>query len=181
VLWRDPGNVASLDLAAGPLGREGAPTPPFRFQEEAGGGTSAKILVQDDNKRTWELKWGEETRPEAFVTRLLWAVGYLVEPAYFVPSGKIENVGALSRAEPQIDRANGNSFVAARFELRDQKALIVPGPGWLFNDNPFVGTNELQGLKIMSMLVSNWDLKDPSSTGRVEYRRVQDPGRGRRA
>lgn len=164
VLWRDPGDISALDLAAGPLGPDGAPKSPFRFQEEVGGGTSAKLLVQDDNGRTWELKWGEETRPEAFATRLLWAVGYLVEPAYFVGSGKIEGVGALGRAEAMINRGNGNSFTAARFELRDKDALIVPGPGWLFKDNPFVGTNELQGLKIMSMLVSNWDLKDPSSS-----------------
>lgn len=164
MLWRDPGDVAALDFAAGPLGPDGAPKPPFMFQEEAGGGTSAKLLVRDGNKRTWEVKWGEETKPEAFVTRLLWALGYMVEPAYFVRSGKIDSVGALARAEQQIDRPNGNAFTNARFELRDLNSLIVPGPGWLFKNNPFSGTNELQGLKIVSMLVSNWDLKDPSSS-----------------
>jgi hypothetical protein len=164
VLWRDPGNIASLDFAGGPQRRYGAPKPPFNFQEEVGGGTSPKILVRDADKRLWEVKWGEEGKPETFVSRLLWALGYLAEPTYFVPSGTIENVGALSRAASQIERPAGNAFANARFELRPDNALFVPGKGWLFNDNPFVGTNELKGLLIVSMLVSNWDLKDPSSS-----------------
>jgi hypothetical protein len=164
VLWRDPGDIASLDFVGGPQRRYGAPKPPFTFQEEVGGGTSPKILVRDADKRVWEVKWGEETKPETFVSRLLWALGYMVEPSYFVPSGTIENVGALSRAASQIDRAAGNAFTNARFELRDANALLVPGKGWLFNDNPFARSDELRGLFIVSMLVSNWDLKDPSST-----------------
>src|SRR5574341_1488208 len=31
---------------------------------------------------------------------------------------------------------------------------------WAWNDNPFVGTRELNGLKILMMLLSNWDNKD---------------------
>lgn len=161
ILWRDPGDVARLDFAGGPGGRDGAPAPPFSFQEEASGGTAAKILVTDANKRVWEMKWGEEAKPESFATRLLWAAGYFVEPAYFVRSGKIENVGALGRASTFIDRGNGNSFTNARFELRDPSVMLTPNTGWFLNRNPFVNSNELQGLKIMAMLVSNWDLKDP--------------------
>lgn len=163
VLWRDPGDMAIRDLAGGPLGKEGVPAPPFVFQEEEGGGSNPKILVRDANGRLWEAKWGEEVKSEPFVTRLIWAVGYIVEPEYYVASGRISDVGALKRAAHLIDRSNGNSFRNSRFELRNERWLIVPGQGWLLNQNPFIGTNELQGLKIMSMLVSDWDLKDPRS------------------
>ena len=47
---------------------------------------------------------------------------------------------------------------------------------WAWNDNPFVGTRELNGLKILMMLLSNWDNKDVrdvsrgSNTAIFEYR-----------
>ena len=47
---------------------------------------------------------------------------------------------------------------------------------WAWHDNPFVGTRELNGLKILMMLLSNWDNKDVrdvsrgSNTAIFEYR-----------
>ena len=47
---------------------------------------------------------------------------------------------------------------------------------WAWNDNPFLGTAELSGLKIVVMLLSNWDAKDRrdvargSNTAVFEYR-----------
>ena len=38
--------------------------------------------------------------------------------------------------------------------------------GWAWHDNPFVGTHELNGLKILMMLVSNWDNKDVRDVAR---------------
>ena len=37
---------------------------------------------------------------------------------------------------------------------------FVDGVSWRWDDNPFVGTNELAGLKLMVMLLGNWDNKD---------------------
>ena len=34
---------------------------------------------------------------------------------------------------------------------------------WNWKDNPFVGSNQLQGLKIMMALINNWDLKDSNN------------------
>lgn len=160
LLWRDPGEASTLDMFNGPAGTNGAPVPPFSFQEEQGGGTSAKVLVRDDNKRLWEVKWGEEVKAEPFAVRIAWAAGYYVEPSYYVSAGRLDNVGALGRASSMIDRSAGNSFHNARFELRDDHLQLTPTPGWRLDQNPFLGTNELQGLKIVAMLVSNWDLKD---------------------
>ena len=52
VIWRDPGPAESLDLAAGPGGRDGAPAPPFHFLEEHGGGTFPCVSVRDANRNT---------------------------------------------------------------------------------------------------------------------------------
>ena len=38
--------------------------------------------------------------------------------------------------------------------------------GWSWDDNPFLGTHELAGLKILVMLTSNWDNKDVRDVGR---------------
>jgi hypothetical protein len=164
VMWRDPGRVDALDLAGGPAGRASAPQPPFIFQEEVSGGTGAKIIVNDANKRQWEIKWGPETKSEVFATRMLWATGYMVEPSFYVPHGKIDSVGHLARAESKVNRSAGNAFHDARFELRDLRSFPLPTSNWTWENNPFAGTRELAGLVVMTMLVSNWDTKDASSS-----------------
>jgi hypothetical protein len=164
VLWRDPGAVEKLDLAAGPLGLGGAPRPPFVFQQEDGGGSTPKILLQDAARRVWSVKWGREVYGEVFATRLLWGAGFMAEPSYFVRHGTIDSVGALSRASREIDRSQANAFRNARFELRPIDAFPAAS-AWNWNDNPFIGAPELQGLKIMVMLLSNWDAKDGRDNG----------------
>src|SRR5262249_44905972 len=81
------------------------------------------------------------------------------EPAFFVPSGSISGVHGLKRAKHFI--AKDGSFKSARFKLREHHA---PKPGedraWSWTENPFIGTPELGGLKIMIMLTSNCDTKD---------------------
>jgi hypothetical protein len=164
VIWKDPGVVASLDLVGGPGGRERTPRPPFVFSEAESSGTAPKLLLQDANRALWSVKFGKEAKPETFAIRLVWAVGYFVDAAYFIPGGTIDSVGYIgSAAESFLDRADGNGFRAARFELRDPN-LRFQGKSWSFVNNPFVGTPELKGLKIMMMLVSNWDVKDARSS-----------------
>lgn len=160
ILWKDPGDVAGLDFAGGPGRRDGAPQPPFVFHEEEGGGTSPKILVRDANKREWSMKWGEEVKAEVFATRLLWAVGYMTEPSYYVAEGIVDSVGALKRASPFIDRHG--RFRNARLELRDPHYYPVRGENWTFRS--VAKSPEFAGLKIMLMLVSNWDIKDARSS-----------------
>jgi hypothetical protein len=156
--------VSRLNLAHGQLGPDGAPQPAFVFQEEEKGGTTPKILVQDNARRLWSVKWGSEVHAEVFASRLLWAAGYVAEPSYYVRHGNVDSVGALGRAERFINRANGNSFHDARFELRDKNVSPLI-KSWRWDDNPFTGTRELNGLKIMSVLLSNWDAKDARDKG----------------
>lgn len=160
VVWADPGAVEQLDFVNGPGGAKNAPKPPFTFIEESLSGTNPKVRVRDANGTEWTAKFGSEVSAETFATRIAWATGYFVEPAYFVPSGRIENVGALQRAKKYI-QADG-SFADARFEMRRAKGVkkLEDEQSWSWIQNPFVGTKELNGLKVIMMLVSNWDNKD---------------------
>jgi hypothetical protein len=177
-IWRDPGPAESIDLAAGPGGRDGAPVPPFEFVEEHGGGTFPCVSVRDARGRVWRVKWGDEVHTEVFAARLAWAAGYFVETNYFVPSGRIEGTGTLQRASACITEG---AFREARFEL-DEPGVVkhFDEHSWAWNDNPFVGTRELHGLKIVMMLLSNWDNKDVrdvargSNTAIFEHRMDRD-------
>lgn len=160
LIWQNPGAVEKLDLVGGTTGRAKAPKPPFTFIEERMSGTNPKIRVSDANGIQWTAKFGSEVNAETFATRLAWAAGYFVEPAYFVASGKIENLGQLSRAKNYV-KSDG-SFTDARFEMQREKGVkkMEDEESWNWVENPFIGSKELNGLKIIMMLTSNWDNKD---------------------
>jgi hypothetical protein len=164
-IWRDPGAVERLDFRDGPGGQGGAPAAPFQFVEEHSAGSNPCLSVKDARGRTWRVKWGDEVRSETFAIRLAWAAGFYAESAYFLSSGKIEGVENLERAQQCV--ADDCSFKDARFEL-DEAGVekMFDEHGWAWNDNPFVGTKELNGLKIMLMLTSNWDNKDVRDVAR---------------
>ena len=164
-IWRDPGAVESLDLAAGPGGQDGAPEPPFAFIEEHLGGSQPCVSVRDRRGRVWRVKWGHEVQVETLATRLAWAAGYFVEICYYVAAGHIAARAMLRRATEAIDPEG--RFTAARFEL-DDPAIIkhFDEHSWAWHDNPFVGSRELNGLKIVMMWLSNWDAKDVRDVAR---------------
>lgn len=158
VLWRNPGAVEKLDFAGGPGGPSRAPRPPFRFLEEDRDGSSPKVKVRDATGRRWSVKWGDEVHAETFASRLVWAAGYDVPPSYFVARGQIQGLKALTRASKYVD-AHGR-FTDARFSLRDKTFQRLKKEDWSWKENPFMGTRELNGLKILIMLTSNWNNKD---------------------
>jgi hypothetical protein len=179
LLWHSPGAIEALDLAAGPGGAQGAPRPPFQFVEEVPAGTTPKVKVTDATGRTWVLKWGDEARAELFSARIVWAMGYYVEPTYRVERGQVSGVPPLRRATLRLERSG--MFHDARFQLWPRHLSLLGGDrSWRWDDNPFAGSRELNGLKLLMMLLSNWDAKDPrnseSNTGIFVY----DTG-GRRA
>ena len=175
VLWRDPGEVARIDFMKA-AGNAPAPIAPFQFLEEDIGGTSAKVLVRDANGQVWRIKGGPEARAEAFVTRLVSAMGYFAETTVFMAKGRVHGVpNSLGRASYFVNR--DGSFAWASLEHRDSYAKFLPELTWRWQDNPFAGSHELNGLKILIMLVSNWDNKDArdiyrgSNTGVLEIKR----------
>lgn len=165
VIWRDPGKVARLDLVNGPGGADGAPAAPFQFVEEHTTGSQPCVSVRDARDRLWRVKWGSEVRSENFAIRLAWACGYFAETTYFVAEGTIAGASGLQRARACV--GDDCRFVDARFELEEPAVRkMFEEHSWAWNDNPFLGTSELHGLKIVVMLLSNWDTKDRRDVAR---------------
>jgi hypothetical protein len=165
VIWADPGAVERLDFVYGVGGKANAPRPPFTFLEENLKGTNPKIRVKDSTGAEWAVKWGDEVSAETFATRVVWAAGYFVEAAYFVREGKVQGVTGLERAKSQV-KPDG-SFMDARFERRTKGVKTLEGEeSWSWVVGPFVGKKEFNGLKVVVMLLSNWDNKDSRDAGR---------------
>ena len=176
VLWTDPGDVSGLDLTYGVGGRDMQPQPPFTFLSEDLSGSTAKASVRDAAGKTWNVKWGKEAHPDVFGTRMAWACGYVAQPEYYVSEGRIEGVhGHLKRIDSEIRR--DGSFEPARFQLRAADPRFLKDAGWSWVNNPFRGTPQVHGLKILMMLVSDWDDKDSRDQGRDSNLAVfQTPG-----
>ena len=158
VLWRDPGAVEKLDLVGGPGGRSLAPKAPFRFLQDDSSGTNPKVVVRDAAGRQWTVKFGEEVKAETFASRIAWAAGYYAEPVYYVPRGRMSGVKNPGRADRFVDKSG--HFREARFELRNSTGKYLHAVDWTWEKNPFTGSHQLNGLKTVLMLTSNWDNKD---------------------
>ena len=153
-IWRNPGNISSLDLFYGQGGKQGMPAPPFVFESEDRDGTNPKFDVRDAAGKKWRVKLGEEVRPEVVASRLLWATGYYVNDDYVLTSAEVEGIH-ISRGSGMVK--NGR-VAEARFARKPsgQKKIGI----WKWKENPFVGTREFNGLRVMMAVMNSWDLKD---------------------
>ena len=144
------------------------PRPPFRFVEEDLGGTNPKIKVRDANERLWIVKWSEEIHGETFASNLAGALGYFVRPTFYLREGTIKGARNLGRAGPYV--ARDGSFRNAALKLISAEMPYLAGINWSWINNPFLeaqeGRRELNGLKIVVMLTSNWDAKDARDVDR---------------
>jgi len=171
-IWHDPGDIKSKDLLNGPGGEKHRPRLPVKFLKEDKKGHNSKFEVEDSNEKKWKAKLGIEAQPETVATRLLWAIGYFTNEDYFVPNLEVKNL------PPHLRRGQGhvispNHVDGARLQRHvggEKKAA-----NWNWRHNPFVGTREFDGLRVMMALLSNWDLKDENNAifkdkdGQEEY------------
>jgi len=150
VMWREPTDIEHRDLFYGIGGKENAPDPSvaYRLVHPIKQGTQPKIIVADDSGRTWVLKTGPEARPETTSTRIVWAAGYYVDPDYFVKS--VEIVGDTNFIKEDVR--------FERFEPRESDL-----GHWSWKSNPFLGTRELDGLKVLIALLRDVDIKDENN------------------
>jgi hypothetical protein len=160
VLWRDPGDLKSRDVLNGPGGQEDAPKGPFVFDKEDLNGTNPKFVVRAADGTKWKVKLGEEARPETSASRLVWAVGYFADEDYFMPNIKIDNMPAtLHRGASKVEPDGMMHDVRLKRYLDDEKKAGE----WSWQKNPFTGTRELNGLRVMMALINNWDLKNENN------------------
>ena len=154
VLWRDPGHIPSRDLRHGPGAPHLVPQPPYTFVEEVKKGESPKFKVRDARGVEWSVKLGPEAQSETVATRLVWAVGYFAEEAYYFDEVKLANIPRLSRGREYVV---GRTVRGARFEPRREG--VEEGPEWSWRDSPFEGSREMSGLKVLMILLTNFDAR----------------------
>ena len=145
VLWREPSDIASRDLFWGQGGEAMKPDlSKVTFVADETSSYSKKYRVRDGAGTEWIVKVGPEAQSETAAVRFVWAAGYFADTTYLVPHVDIDGKG---------------SFDNARFEARikGEKRLAQR---WDWDENPFVGTQELQGLKVLMALINNWDIQN---------------------
>jgi hypothetical protein len=157
VIWHPTIDVNQLNLFYGAGGKEDAPAPGarYKFKKEDMNGTSPKFDVEDDQGIKWRVKLGQEPRAETAATRLLFAAGYFVYEDYYVDELHVEGLPPLKRGQSFV--TEGGIVHGARLERRMKEVKKLGNWDWF--KNPFVGTKEFNGLRVMMALVNNWDLK----------------------
>lgn len=156
ILWRDPTDIAMRNLYYGPGGKAHEPQGPYKFVEEDFNGTQPKFIVKDGNGVRWTAKMGMEVRSETSATRLVWAVGYFTTEDYFLPEMKVERMpGHLKRGQKFVSQGGIIHNVRLKRHLEGEKKI----GNWGWQDGPFAGTRELNGLRVMMALINDWDLK----------------------
>jgi len=163
VMW-EAVNISERDLFYGPGGQQmlaDLKNPQYIGRQE--GGTSVKYRFKDNTGREWVAKIGRETQTETAAVRILWGLGYKTEINYLVRSLSVPKLG---------------NYKNVRFEARPQNIKRLDS--WSWADNPFVGTNELEGLKLMMAMFNNWDIKDENTAiikdGEVQHYIISDLG-----
>ena len=158
ILWRQPENIAARDLFYGQGGESHQPVAPFTFEKEAHSGTNPKFDVRDAKGKRWRVKLAEEARPEVVASRMLWAVGYFANDDYLLHEAEVQGL-KLKRGKKLVGESG--HIVDARFARKPggQTKIGV----WKWKENPFLGSREFNGLRVMMAVINNWDLKDENN------------------
>ncbi len=156
VLWREPSDISSRDLFYGPGGKEHAPSGTFTFESEDMAGTNPKFDVIDQDGVRWRVKLGPEARPETAASRFAWAIGYFANEDYYMPALHVEKMQPLRRGKQFVLPGNNVHDVRLKRHIKDEKKIGE----WSWAKNPFTGTREWYGLRVLMAVMNNWDLKD---------------------
>ena len=180
-LWCPPHDIRARNLYWGPGGEQHAPHTTYTFIKEDLDGTTPKLDVRDEHGFKWRIKLGLEARPETAASRLVWAVGYSTNQFYFARRVRVEGLPAHLHRGQNLVSPDGSlrNVELKRYPENEKKA-----GNWRWRHNPFRGTRELNGLRVLMALVNNWDLKDQNNSvyevqraGRAEeVYRVSDLG-----
>jgi hypothetical protein len=151
LLWEPPTGVR--DLYYGPWGARLAPNPTavYTFVRNKHGGVNPGVIVRDPQGREWHVKQapssdrGAEGPVEVVVSRVLSAIGYHQPPVYFIPAFTMKD-GKGTHTEP-----------GGRFRLHEPSMREIGNWSW---DDPIVkGTRPYNGLLVILLAFSSWDLK----------------------
>ena len=151
-LWVDPGNEPR-DLFWGIGGQKYAPKPDavYKFKERDATGFSTKYEVKGPGDVEWSAKIGPEAQTEVLMSRILWGLGFHQQPIYYLPSWTLERDGTSATESEARFRPK-----LKEFERLDES--------WWWQQNPFVGTPELNGLLVVLLMFNSTDLKNDNNS-----------------
>jgi hypothetical protein len=152
-LWQAPDDLAARNLLDGPWGSTNAPDPngTYTFVKPKTSGSSPGMTVRDQRGRTWKVKQGPEAQPEVVVSHVLSAIGYHQPPVYFLRSFTMMRDGSGPR-----------TTAGGRFRLAGGSLKNVGK--WMWEENPFVGTQPYRGLLVVLVMFNSADLKNSNNT-----------------
>jgi len=161
-LWIDPGSEPR-DLFWGIGGQKYAPDPDaaYTFKERDAAGFSTKYDVKGPKGVDWNAKIGPEAQTEVVMSRILWGLGYHQQPLYYLPSWTLERDGMKSTESEARFRPK-----LKEFERLDEY--------WWWQQNPLVGTHELNGLLVVLLMFNSTDLKNDNNA----IYKLQEPMEG---
>lgn len=163
VLWNQPQDIPSENLFYGEGGQEHQPHGPYTFLDEDLNGTNPKFNVRDGDGVKWKVKLGDEARPETVASRFVWAVGYNTDWDYFLPAIQVRDLPAkLHRGQKMVGPGGVIQNVRLKREPDHEKKIGI----WKWRKDPFAGTREWNGLRVLMALINNWDLKDENNAVR---------------
>ena len=150
-LWMDPGSEPR-DLFWGIGGKKYAPDPDavYKLKTRDATGFSTKYDVDGPKDAQWSAKIGPEAQTEVVMSRILWGLGFHQQPIYYLPSWTLEHNGTKSTESE------------ARFRPK-LKAFERLDEYWWWQQNPFVGTHELNGLLVILLMFNSTDLKNDNN------------------
>jgi hypothetical protein len=161
-LWQQPGDIASENMLYGAGGAGHQPRGPFTFEDEDLEGSNPKFDVKDADGVKWRIKLGAEAQPETAASRFVWAVGYHTDEEYFLPEVQVMGLPEhVHRGGDMIEKGGIMRNARLKHDLGGKKIA-----NWNWKDNKFVGTRELDGLRVMMAIIDNWDLKDENNAVR---------------
>ena len=160
ILWIDPHDVSSKNLYWGPGGEKHQPKLPVQFETEDLHGSSPKFEVHDAEGKKWGAKMGLEPRPETVASRLMWAVGYVSNYDYYYSQLQVTSMPTTLRRGKQYLLSAGR---VANVRLQRHPERLKRVGDWNWKKNPFYGSREFNGLRVMTALIANWDLKDDNN------------------
>jgi hypothetical protein len=163
-LWREPGDIETRDLLAGPAAVPRPDPTRFTFIKADPTGFSQGYHVRDAAGREWSVKTGPEAQTEVVASRILWAIGFHQLPTYYVTEWSMEG-------------GPGGHPGPGRFRPELPNAKVVGE--WAWSENPFVHTQPFRGLVVTNLIIDNWDWKtsnnkiydltNPDGTGERRY------------
>jgi len=169
-MWQDRGALTPKQVYWGPGSEHESPMsrlphPPFsQFKkDDTPGALNPKGKVVDRNGVSWTIKFGEEVHSDVVAPRIAWALGYSAIESYYIGAVRIDGITKdtdFGRAKGWISK-DGNARGGVRFKRKDDRELEDDqgrDVNWELRTNPGVPPEHISGLRLLNVLVNNWDI-----------------------